>query len=164
MPRERIEPGPGQESVWDYPRPPSLKKCSKHVAVIVENTTIVETDLSFRLLETSHPPAFYFPQEAIRMDLLRESKHTSFCEWKGHAHYYSLHLADRVIENAAWCYRSPTVRYSSIAGYLSFYPSKMDACFVDDERVTAQEGDFYGGWITSEILGPFKGGPGTRGW
>lgn len=164
MRQSRIEPGPGQESVWDYPRPPSLARCNQHVWVMVDDIAIVDTNTCVRLLETSHPPAYYFPPESVRGDLLRESEHGSFCEWKGFAHYCDLHLGDRVIENAAWFYRSPTNRYAAIATYISFYPSKMDACFVDGERVIAQEGDFYGGWITSDIVGPFKGGRGTRGW
>ena len=98
------------------------------------------------------------------MDLMQESDHGSFCEWKGHAHYYWLVLADRSIPNAAWTYKSPTTRFEAIAGYLAFYPSKMDACYVDGQRVEAQEGDFYGGWITKNIVGPFKGGPDTLGW
>ncbi len=91
-------------------------------------------------------------------------RHGSFCEWKGHAHYYSLALADRLIPHVAWTYKSPTRRFEALAGYLAFYPSKMDACYVDDEQVQAQEGDFYGGWITKNIVGPFKGGPATIGW
>lgn len=164
MSRQRIEPGPGQESVWDYPRPPRLEPCEKAVRIVIGETTIAESRHTHRVLETSHPPVYYVPAESIRMDLLRESRHGSFCEWKGHAHYYSLVLPDRVISNAAWAYKSPTLAFRSIAGHLAFYPSKMDACYVDDERVTSQPGDFYGGWITANIVGPFKGSAGTMGW
>jgi uncharacterized protein (DUF427 family) len=164
MRQQRIEPGPGQESVWDYPRPPRLEQCDKHIVVIVNDTMIVDTKHSFRVLETSHPPVYYLPPESIRMDLLQPSRHGSFCEWKGEAIYYSLQLNDRVIENAGWCYKNPTKSFASIAGFLAFYPSKMDSCSVDDELVVAQPGDFYGGWITRDIVGPFKGGPGSRGW
>ncbi len=131
---------------------------------MVGDAIVVDTSESYRVLETSHPPVYYFPKSCIRMDLLRESSHGSFCEWKGHAQYYSLALDDRVIENAAWSYPAATGRFAPIADHLAFYPDKMDACFVDGERVQAQEGCFYGGWITSEIVGPFKGGPGTSGW
>ena len=164
MRERRIEPSPGQESVWDYPRPPRLEPCDALIEIFINEQKLAESRDSFRVLETSHPPVFYLPPESIRMDCLRESNHGSFCEWKGHATYYSLQLPDRLVPNVAWCYKSPTSRFSEISGYLAFYPSKMDACYVDGERVRAQEGDFYGGWITQKIVGPFKGGPGTLGW
>jgi uncharacterized protein (DUF427 family) len=164
MQNRRIEPKPGQESVWDYPRPPRIEASSKQIRIVVNGISIADTCESFRILETSHPPVFYVPPKSVRMDLLKETKHGSFCEWKGYASYFSLHLAERVITQAAWCYHDPTDRFAAIAGYLAFYPGKMDACYVDDERVLAQEGDFYGGWITSDIVGPFKGGAGTLGW
>jgi uncharacterized protein (DUF427 family) len=161
----RIAPGPGQESVWDYPRPPRLEPCDALIEIFINNgEKLAESRNSFRVLETSHPPVHYLPPESIRMDRLHESNHGSFCEWKGHATYYSLQLSDRVVPNVAWCYKTPSSRFSEIAGYLAFYPSKMEACYVDGVRVRAQEGDFYGGWITPNIVGPFKGGPGTLGW
>lgn len=161
----RIEPGPGQESVWDYPRPPRLEPCSRPIRIVTEGVTVAETDRSFRVLETSHPPVYYLPPDSVRMDLMRQSpRQGSFCEWKGRATYYCLLAGTRLIENAAWTYNDPTQAFQAIAGYLAFYPSKMDACFVDDERVDAQPGDFYGGWITSDVVGPFKGGAGTMGW
>lgn len=163
MPK-RIKPGQNQESVWDYPRPPRVEACGSRIRIVTGELTIAETNRSMRVLETSHPPVYYLPPESIRMELMRESDHGSFCEWKGHAHYYSLYLPDRVIQNAAWSYRNPTKRFESIADYLAFYPSKMDDCYVDGERVVSQPGDFYGGWITSQIVGPFKGGAGTLGW
>ena len=164
MAPERIEPNRGQESVWDYPRPPIVEPCQAEVRVIVDQIEIAASDRAFRVLETSHPPVYYFPPEAVRMDMMKVSAHGTFCEWKGHAHYFSLVLADRTIPDVAWAYKSPTDRFSEIAGYLAFYPSKVDACFVDEEQVVPQEGDFYGGWITSKIIGPFKGAPGTIGW
>ena len=164
MNRHRIEPKLGQESVWDYPRPPRLEQSGKFIRIVASGVSIVETTDSFRVLETSHPPVFYFPADDIRMDLMRIEAAGSFCEWKGHAHYYSLQMPDRAIRNAAWSYRTPTLRFGQIAGYLAFYPGKMDECYVDDESVTAQSGDFYGGWITRDIVGPFKGGPTTLGW
>jgi uncharacterized protein (DUF427 family) len=164
MKQQRIEPGPGQESVWDYPRPPKVEPCTALIEILCDGITIAQTQASCRVLETSHPPVYYLPPESIRMDLLQEASHGSFCEWKGHAHYFSLILPDRTIPNVAWTYKTPTARFESIAGYLAFYPSKVDACFVDGERVQSQSGDFYGGWITSNIVGPFKGGAGTWGW
>ena len=164
MRQQRIEPGPGQESVWDYPRPPRLEECERHAVIVVAGAKIVDAQRSFRVLETSHPPVFYFSPASIRMELLRRSSGHSFCEWKGQASYFDLHLGNRVIENAAWCYDQTSDKFSAIAGYLAFYPSKMDSCTIDDEPVVAQPGDFYGGWITSDIVGPFKGGPGSRGW
>lgn len=162
--KRRIEPGPDRESVWDYPRPPKLEACSKSIRVILGQVTLAETNKAFRILETSHPPVYYLPPEDIRMDLLRLSPHGSVCEWKGRAHYYCYFAEEREIIDIAWAYKNPSDQFSPIAGYLAFYPSKVDACFVNQERVSSQEGDFYGGWITKSIVGPFKGGPGTHGW
>ncbi|WP_147869334.1 DUF427 domain-containing protein [Stieleria maiorica] len=164
MMKQRIEPGPGQESVWDYPRPPRVEACQKHLTIIAGGITIGDTKRSFRVLETSHPPVYYLPPDDLRMDLLRPGSTGSFCEWKGHAHYFSLNGNGREIENVAWCYPTPSETFRAIAGYLAFYPGKMDVCLVDGEQVQAQAGDFYGGWITSDIVGPFKGGPGSLGW
>ena len=162
--RKRITPGPGQESVWDYPRPPKIEACDSKIRIVTNNIVIAETAESFRVLETSHPPVFYLPPDSIRMDLLRESDHGSFCEWKGYANYHTLVLQDQIVADVAWSDRSPTNRFEALAGHLAFYPSKVDACFVNDEEVEAQPGDFYGGWITSRVVGPFKGSPGTMGW
>ncbi|HQZ95420.1 MAG TPA: DUF427 domain-containing protein [Pyrinomonadaceae bacterium] len=162
---KRIEPKPGQESVWDYPRPPRLEPSTKHLRIEFGEETIASTNRAFRVLETSHPPVYYFPPEDVRLDLLTVvSDATSFCEWKGSARYYDLFVKDRKVSNAAWFYPNPSKAFLAIANYVAFYPSKMDACFVGDERVTSQPGDFYGGWITSDIVGPFKGGEGTWGW
>ncbi len=164
MSQQRITPGPGQESVWDYPRPPRVEPCGSLLQIFIDQIPIAETRHSIRVLETSHPPVYYLPPDSIRMDLMVESNHGSFCEWKGHAHYFSLKMPGRLIPDVAWSYKTPTARFESIAGYLAFYPSKMDECYVDGERVESQKGDFYGGWITNNIVGPFKGGPGTFGW
>jgi uncharacterized protein (DUF427 family) len=161
---QRVEPGPGQESVWDYPRPPALEPCSRRIRVIFNGVTLADTRQAQRLLETSHPPVYYIPPSDIRRAYLTPTPKASFCEWKGVASYYSLTVGDRSSENAAWTYLEPTPRFAAIQGYLAFYPSRVDACWVDNERVQAQAGDFYGGWITSEIVGPFKGEPGTWGW
>jgi uncharacterized protein (DUF427 family) len=116
------------------------------------------------MLETSHPPVYYIPQEDIRMGLLTPTRHTTFCEFKGQASYWTLTVDGEARENVAWSYPDPVSGFEAIKDHLAFYPSKVNACFVDDEQVTAQAGDFYGGWITSEIVGPFKGGVGTQGW
>lgn len=159
-----IQSGPGQESVWDYPRPPRVEACPRRIRVIFNGIIIADSTRTQRLLETSHPPVYYIPAEDVRMDLLVENSHHSFCEWKGTASYYSIKTADRIVENAAWCYHAPNAAYATIKDHLAFYPSRLDACFVDDEKVEAQPGDFYGGWITKNIVGPFKGGAGTWGW
>ncbi len=161
---KRIEPKAGQESVWDYPRPPRLELTNKHLKIIFNGEVIAETGNAYRVLETSHPPVYYFPPEDVRMEFLTENENSSFCEWKGRASYYDLQVGEKFIKNAAWFYKNPTKSFAEIENHLAFYPSKMDACFVDDELVQSQEGDFYGGWITKDIVGPFKGGAGTFGW
>lgn len=163
-PMRRISPGPGQESVWDYPRPPRVEPTSRRVRVIFGGVTIADTRRALRVLETSHPPTYYIPPGDIRMEYLTPTGKRSFCEFKGIAGYYTVQVGERRAGNAAWFYAQPSSGYEAIAGYVAFYPSRMDACYVDDELVVAQEGDFYGGWITSDIVGPFKGGPGTWGW
>ena len=153
---QRIEPKAGQESVWDYPRPPRLERTEKHLKIIFNGEIIAETNRAFRVLETSHPPVYYFPPEDVRMEFLTASAgNSSFCEWKGRAGYYDLQVGEKTVKNAAWFYPNPTESFAEIENYLAFYASKMDACYVDDELVKTQEGDFYGGWITSEIVGPF---------
>lgn len=161
---QRIEPGPGQESVWDYPRPPRIEACAKPIRVIFNSVTIAETCRAMRVLETSSPPVYYIPPDDVRMEYLSRTSHGSVCEWKGRAAYCTVTVGDRRAENAAWCYPRPTDAFASIRAYLAFYAGMMDACFVDGERVAPQAGDFYGGWITHDIVGPFKGEPGTQGW
>lgn len=162
---KRIEPKPGQESVWDYPRPPRLEPTSKQLRIEFDGETIASTNRAFRFLETSHPPVYYFPPKDVRMNLLTlVAGASSFCEWKGRARYYDLVSGNKKVSDAAWFYPNPTPPFLGIANFIAFYPSKMDACFVGDERVVSQPGDFYGGWITSDIVGPFKGGEGTWGW
>ena len=161
---KRIEPGPGQESVWDYPRPPRLEPVSERLSVHFDGQLVAQTDRAYRVLETSHPPTYYIPPEDVRMDLLEQTEAASFCEWKGRARYFTIIGPNRRSENAAWCYVGPTETFAPIDGYLSFYANKVDACYVGEEQVQPQEGDFYGGWITSKVVGPFKGAPGTFGW
>ncbi len=160
----RIEPGPGQESVWDYPRPPRLEDSAKRLQIIFNEVTIAETIAAKRVLETSHPPVYYIPPEDLKMEHLALIPKSSFCEWKGRAGYYTVSVGDRQASSAAWFYPNPTPAFAGIKDYVAFYPSRMDACYLDGEKVQAQEGDFYGGWITQDIVGPFKGGLGTWGW
>ena len=164
LPPYRIQPGPGQESVWDYPRPPRLEPTDRHIQVVFKDVTIANTRRALRLLETSHPPVYYIPPEDIRMEYLSPSRRTSLCEWKGRAAYYSLSVGERIETDAAWYYPNPTPPFAALKGYVAFYPQKMDACLVDGERVRPQPGTFYGGWITQDIVGPFKGEPGTERW
>jgi uncharacterized protein (DUF427 family) len=164
MRRGRIEPGPGQESVWDYPRPPRLEDVDKKVKVVFGGVTLAYTTRAKRVLETSHPPVYYIPQQDIRMEHLKPSDGSSHCEWKGRASYFDATTEERVDTQVAWFYPDPTSSFAGIKNYVAFYPSKLDACRVGGEKVEAQEGDFYGGWITPDIVGPFKGAPGTWGW
>jgi len=161
---KRIEPLPGQESVWDYPRPPRLEKVSARLRVIFNGQTIADTGSGFRVLETSHPPVYYLPPDDTKQQFLQAAQGSSWCEFKGHASYWSLSVDGKESPNAVWSYPAPSPGFAEIAGYLAFYASRFDECWVDDERVQPQEGDFYGGWITSRVVGPFKGGAGTRGW
>ena len=164
MPIQRIAPQLGQESVWDYPRPPRLEPSDSHIQVIWAGETIVETHSAYRVLETSHPPTFYIPPTDVRPEVLQPSARRTFCEFKGSASYWHLSSGDRRDPDVAWSYENPTPDFEAIRGFLCFYPSRMDQCLVDGEIVQSQAGDFYGGWITSKIVGPFKGEPGTWGW
>jgi uncharacterized protein (DUF427 family) len=160
----RVEPGPGQESVWDYPRPPRLERTDSHLRVVFAGITIAETTRGHRVLETSQPPAYYFPPDDVELRYLDRTTTATFCEWKGTATYCSVRVAGRVATDAAWCYPKPTDSFLPITGHWAFYPQRVDACYVDGELVQANEGAFYGGWITSRIVGPFKGGAGTAHW
>lgn len=160
----RIEPGPSQESVWDYPRPPHLEESPKHIQIIFNGVTIADTHHSQRVLETSHPPVYYIPPEDIKMEYLFKTNQSSFCEWKGRTIYYTVVVGDKQAANVAWAYPRPTPRFAPIKDYLAFYAQVMDACYVDGELVQPQPGNFYGGWITKDIVGPFKGEPGSWGW
>ncbi len=162
--RQRVQPGPGQESVWDYPRPPRLEDSIRRIQVVFNGVTIADTRRAKRVLETSHPPVYYISPADIRMDYLTATSRSTYCEFKGAARYYTIAVGDCTAENAAWSYSQPSPGYESLRDYIALYPGRMDACCVDDEQVQAQPGDFYGGWITSDIVGRFKGAPGTLGW
>lgn len=167
-----IPPGPGQESVWDYPRPPRLEETSKHIQIIFNGVTIVDTHRAKRVLETSHPPTYYIPPEDIKMEYLIATQRGSFCEWKGQARYFTVKVgesqedgrAERTATDVAWSYPNPTPTFATIKDHVAFYAHAMDACYVDGEKAQPQPGNFYGGWVTSDIVGPFKGEPGTWGW
>lgn len=161
---DRVIPAPGQESVWDYPRPPRLESSRKRIQVVFNDVVIADTQQAQRVLETSHPPVYYIPPQDIQMAYLELTSRSSFCEWKGQAAYYTVTVGEQQAENAAWFYPNPTAAFTAIQDYVAFYPSRMQACYVEEELVQAQPGDFYGGWITSEIVGPFKGGVGSWGW
>ena len=164
MQMKRIEPHAGQESVWDYPRPPRLENCESVIQVVFGDQVIAETTKAKRVLETSHPPVYYIPLEEIRDGILLPTLRTTFCEWKGVARYFHVMADDFTAETAAWVYEKPTAAFDEIRDYVGFYAQLMDACYVDGERVQAQLGGFYGGWITKNIVGPFKGEAGTQGW
>ncbi len=153
------------ESVWDYPRPPRLEKTARRIRVVQGGATIVDTTAAFRVLETSHPPVYYVPPAAVASGALRRSiSRGSFCEFKGVASYWDLVKANGAVRDVAWSYAHPSRAFEAIADYMAFYASRVDECWVDDELVIPQEGDFYGGWITKDVVGPFKGGTGTWGW
>jgi uncharacterized protein (DUF427 family) len=160
----RIAPGPGQESVWDYPRPPRLEPAGRRIEVIFNGETIAATDRAWRVLETSHPPVYYVPPEDIREGALQPAPGRSFCEWKGEARYFTVQAGDRRAEKAAWSYPAPTPGFAAIKDHVAFYAGPMDRCLVDGEEVRPQPGSFYGGWVTDDVVGPFKGEPGSQGW
>ncbi len=150
--------------MWDYPRPPKLERISNHLRVLFGGETIADSHRCCRVLETSHPPVYYIDPADVAMQYIEPAKNSSFCEWKGKASYWSIKVGDQHSEQAAWSYESPSSRFEGIRGYFAFYVNKVDACYVDDELVLPQPGSFYGGWITKNIVGPFKGGVGTQGW
>lgn len=158
------KPGPGQESVWDYPRPPALVPSSQLVEVVLGGVVIARTTTSWRVLETSHPPTYYLPREAFVDGALVPASGSSACEWKGRAAYADLHGGGVVAPRAAWTYPDPTPAFAAISDAWAVMPGAVDACRVDGETVRPQEGGFYGGWITDAVVGPFKGIPGSWGW
>ena len=153
------------ERVADYPRPPRLERSPRRVRIVLGGQEIVDTDAAWRVLETYHPPSYYIPAEAFAPGtLLTSSGRGSVCEWKGQAEYYTVQAGGAVARDAGWGYPHPTPAFAAIAGHVAVYAGRMDACYVGDDRVVPQEGGFYGGWITPELTGPFKGGPGTMFW
>jgi uncharacterized protein (DUF427 family) len=157
-------PQPGQESVWDYPRPPRVEAVPERIRVVVDGIAVGDSTRALRVLETAGPPVYYLPLDDVRTDLLEPSDRATFCEWKGAASYRTLRVGDRVVRDVAWTYTAPLPGYEAIRDHLAFYAGRVDEAWVGEERATPQPGRFYGGWITSRIVGPFKGGPGTQGW
>lgn len=160
----RIEPGPDQESVWDYPRPPIVVPTDDRIRVVHAGVTIADTRAAVRVLETSQPPAYYVPRRDVSLQHVTATASRSMCEWKGLASYWSIEADETPLIDAAWSYDTPVPAFAAIAGYFAFYAQRADECWVNDERVVANPGSFYGGWITSRVVGPFKGDPGTSGW
>ena len=150
--------------MWAYPRPPRLETTSESIEIRLGGTVIARTGSALRLLETSHPPAYYLPLDAFEPGVLRTVGGTTFCEWKGEASYYDLVTPEATASRAAWTYPQPTGGFDAIRDHVSIMPGLVDACLVDGEVVRAQEGGFYGGWITDRVVGPFKGSPGSHGW
>ena len=157
---------PEPESVWDYPRPPRVERSVRRVRVLLGGAVLADTVSSLRVLETSHPPVYYIPLADVAPGALEASGgRGSFCEWKGAASYYDVIGPDgRRVARGAWGYPEPSAGFEQLTGTVAFYPGAMDECTLDGERVAAQPGDFYGGWITKDVVGPFKGGAGTAGW
>ena len=158
------KPGPGQESVWDYPRPAWLESFTGRITVELGGAVIASTDRGWRVLETSHPPTYYLPRDAFVAGALRDAPGESWCEWKGQARYFDLVCGTTVAPKAAWSYPEPTPGFEPIADAIAVMAGQVDRCTIDGETVVAQPGGFYGGWITSRVVGPFKGGPGSMGW
>ena len=157
------------ESVWDYPRPPRLERTTELIRVVHRGIVVAESRATYRVLETSHPPVYYIPPADLA-HVVSSARRSTYCEWKGQARYFTVDVSaatgdpGAVSVDAAWSYPRPPGAFGDIADHLAFYPSRVDECTVDGERVIPQDGDFYGGWITSRIVGPFKGAPGTSGW
>ena len=155
--------GPGQESVWDYPRPPRLEATKRRIRVELADSTIADSTRALRVLETSHPPTYYVHPDDVRWDHLEPAPGVSICEWKGQASYWTVRVGGEERPAAAWSYRDPDPSFATIVDHVAFYPALVD-CFVDDELARPQPGRFYGGWVTSDLVGPFKGAPGSMGW
>ena len=158
------QPGPNQESVWAYPRPAIAAPSPVHIQIIHRGITIADSRACVRTLETSHPPSYYVPPADLAMQYLRPTARRSMCEWKGAATYFDVVLPGETFRDVAWCYPHPTPDFAAIADHLAFYAAPFDTVLVDGEQVIPQPGGFYGGWITSHVAGPFKGGPGSQFW
>ena len=158
---------PGQQqtrSVWEFPRPPAIEACGRRVRVELGAVTVADSRAALQVLETSQAPAIYIPAMDVRTELLVPSDRRTLCEWKGTASYLHVEAGGARAPDAAWLYAKPDAAYVAIAGHISFYPQRMSACWLDDELISPNGGDFYGGWISRDLEGPFKGAPGTAGW
>ncbi len=153
------------ERVWDYPRPPAVEPCSRRVRVKLAGAVLADTARALRVLETSHPPTIYIPRADVRAGLLTPSaSRSTWCEFKGAARYLDAAVGGRHVVAVGWTYPEPAPGYEALRDHVAFYPGRVDEAWLGDERVEAQAGDFYGGWITADLVGPFKGAPGTLGW
>jgi uncharacterized protein (DUF427 family) len=155
---------PGQESVWDYPRPAVMRPSPRHLRIVHKGAVLAETRRGVETLETSHPPSYYFPVADIAAGALRPLAKRSLCEWKGQARYFDVLIGGARLAAMAWCYDRPTPAFAGLVGHVAFYAAGFEECTVDGERVVPQPGGFYGGWVTSHVAGPFKGGPGSQFW
>ena len=156
--------GPGQESVWRYPRPAIAEPTSARIVIEYCGVVVADTRAAVRTLETSHPPSYYIPAADIADGVLRRAQGTSFCEWKGAAAYWDVVIGDAVLSRVGWSYATPTPGFAALRDHVAFYAGPFDRCSVDGETVVPQPGAFYGGWITANLAGPFKGVPGSRWW
>jgi len=157
----KLKSGHNIESVWDYPLPPAIENCTKHIKVICTGTIIADTTRSKRVLEKGNPPVYYIPPEHVKKQFLSPAVNKTMCEWKGEACYFHLNIGNKQVRYACWYYPEPVDKFKELKNYIAFYPQKMDECFVDKELVTPQPGKYYGGWITKNIIGPFKGEEGV---
>jgi uncharacterized protein (DUF427 family) len=159
-----IQPGPGQESVWDYPRPPRVEHVPQRVRAVVDERALADSVATLRVLETAGAPVYYLPPGDIDLNRLRESERRTVCEWKGVASYLDYVDGERRIPSIGWVYRDPKPGYEAIRDHVAFYVARLDEAWVGDERARPQPGGFYGGWVTDAIVGPIKGEPGSEGW
>jgi len=163
--RPRPDPvRPGQRSVWDFPRPAIAERCTAQVMIQHRGEVVADTHATIRTLETSHPPSYYFPPDAIAPRVLRHAGGGSFCEWKGSAFYWDVVIGGVILPRVGWSYPDPTPAFAMLRDHVAFYAAPFDRCSVDGETVVPQPGSFYGGWITTALTGPFKGIPGSMGW
>lgn len=163
-PPKPIPPGPGQESVWDYPRPAIAEPTAKRIEILFGGQVLGDSRRAVRVLETSHPPAYYLPPEDVDLTMLTPHPQRSLCEWKGQAQYFTVTAGAHRAEAAAWRYPAPSASFALLRDFIAVYPQLMEVCRVAGEVATPQPGGFYGGWITQDVVGPFKGGPGSLGW
>lgn len=163
-PSEIPRPGPGQVSVWDFPRPPRVEPVADEVTVDCAGVRVAASRRALRVCETASPPSYYLPHGDVRMELLQASERSTFCEWKGISRYWDVRVGEQVSRDAAWSYPEPDPAYAALRDHLAFHAGRVDRCAVGGVVVVAQPGEYYGGWITPELLGPFKGEPGSEGW
>lgn len=154
---------PGEQSVWDFPRPPAIERYSQRIRVRIDGVDVADTRQAIAVLETASAPGIYIPPADVDSDLLRENEIRTYCEWKGAASYYDLSVARNILPCVGWTYHTPTSRFADIVDYVSFYPARVE-CYVEGERVHPQAGGFYGGWVTANLAGPIKGAPGSGWW